>query len=132
MTTSTYKVGPGTLELGTGPLMVEAQFSNFVVQAAESVKSTDDLDLLDGSTLDGDANASFDWTATGNVVQDDLSDSGLVAWSWDEQGHRPTVYLRAPLRPRPPNLGHPATGPHFGGWGCENPGHVQHHLADRR
>ena len=94
MTTSTYKVGPGVLTLGDGPLAVEAQFSNVVVQAAENVASTDDLDLLDGSTLDGDANASYDWTMTGNVVQDDLADSGLVAWSWDNKGtDQPFVYI---------------------------------------
>jgi len=85
MATQSYKLGPGSLSLGAGPLAVEGQFSNVAVQAAENVKTTDDIDLLDGTTLDGDENASYAFTLTGTLVQD-LAAAGVIAWSWTNKG----------------------------------------------
>lgn len=85
MATRSYKVGPGTLELGAGPLAVEGQFSNVAVNWSEAVKTTDDIDLLDGSTLDGDENPSYAATLTGTLVQD-LAAAGVIEWSWTNKG----------------------------------------------
>jgi len=85
MATQSYKVGPGTLELGAGPLAVEGQFSNVAVNPSESIKSSDDIDLLDGTTLDGDEIPSYSFTITGDLVQD-LSAAGVIAWSWANKG----------------------------------------------
>ena len=85
MATESYKVGPGTLELGSGPLAVSGQFSEVTINPSESVKSSDDIDLLDGTTLDGDEIASYSFTLTGTLVQD-LSAAGVIAWSWSNKG----------------------------------------------
>jgi hypothetical protein len=85
MATESYKVGPGSLELGSGPLAVSGQFSDVSIQWSESVKTTDDIDLLDGTTLDGDENPSYSATITGSLVQD-LSTAGVIAWSWTNKG----------------------------------------------
>lgn len=93
MATESYKVGPGSLTLGSGPLAVSGQFSNVAVNASESVKTTDDIDLLDGSTLDGDENPSYSFNLTGNLVQD-LAAAGVIAWSWDNKGtEEPFVFI---------------------------------------
>jgi hypothetical protein len=85
MATRSYKVGPGTLELGDGPLAVAGQVSDFSVQWSENVKTTDDIDLLDGSTLDGDENPSYTASVTGTLVQD-LAAAGVIDWSWTNKG----------------------------------------------
>lgn len=85
MTTSYYKAGPGSLTLGSVPLDVSGQFSNVQVQYAENVTTGDDLDLLDGTSLAGDENATYKATLSGTLLQD-ISAAGVVAWSWDNKG----------------------------------------------
>lgn len=85
MTTTTYKLGPGTLHLGAGPLDVSGQMSNVQVNPSESVKSGDALDLLDGTTLAADDEATYAFTLSGTLLQD-ISAAGVVAWSWDNKG----------------------------------------------
>lgn len=85
MATNSYKVGPGVLTLGSGPLAVSGQFSEFSINWSEAVKTTDDIDLLDGTTLDGDENPSYSASASGTLVQD-LAAAGVVAWSWTNKG----------------------------------------------
>lgn len=85
MTTRSYKAGPGSLTLGSAPLDVSGQFSNFQVQYAESVTGGDDINLLDGTTLAGDEVASYKATVSGTLLQD-ISAAGVIAWSWANKG----------------------------------------------
>lgn len=85
--TKSYKMGPGTLTVGAGPLALEQQLANARVEWSESVSGgTDDLDLLNGNVLEGDdGTPSYAATLAGNLVQD-ISAAGAVAWSWANKG----------------------------------------------
>lgn len=86
MTVQSYKMGPGTLKLGTaGVLDTSCQVSAFRVTASEDVTSDDDLDLLCGEVLQGDETVDYSWEVTGTMVQD-LAAAGVVAWSWTNKG----------------------------------------------
>lgn len=85
--TDYYRVGPGTLTLGTGldEAEVSAQCSNARVTPSESVQSGDDIDLLDGSRLKGEDNVSYTFVLQGTMVQD-LVATGFLAYSWEHKG----------------------------------------------
>lgn len=87
MPTDSYKVGPGTLTLGTDPDDAEfsMQITSCRVEPTENVDSGDDLNLLDGSTLDGEDNVSYDYVLAGTAVQD-LATNGFVDYCWDNKG----------------------------------------------
>lgn len=87
MPTDSYKLGPGTLTLGTGLTEIECniQLTNARVVPTENVTEGDDLNLLDGSTLDGEDNVTYDYTLEGTVVQD-LVDTGVTAYTWEHKG----------------------------------------------
>jgi hypothetical protein len=112
--TQSYKLGPGSLTLGSGPLDVTAQITSCKVAASENVRTGDDLDLLDGNTLAGEESASYRFTISGNIVQD-LGVAGVIAWSWTNKGtEQPFVFVPSTdegrqvsgvLRPIPLDIG---------------------------
>lgn len=81
--TDSYKLGPGTLTLGTDPDDNEfsMQLTNCRVEPTES--ANDNLDLLDGTTLDGGADYTF--TLQGTAVQD-LVAEGFTDYTWQNMG----------------------------------------------
>jgi len=93
--TQFYKLGPGSLTVGTVPLDVTAQITACKVTASENVRTGDDLDLLDGTTLAGEESATYRFTISGNLVQD-LAAAGVVAWSWTNKGtEQPFTFIPA-------------------------------------
>jgi hypothetical protein len=80
-----YTMGPGSLELGAGPLVVSAQVAEFAVECTESVKKTDDQPMLSGDVKSYPDKVSHDWKATG-TLQQDLGAAGVVQYSWDNVG----------------------------------------------
>lgn len=86
MAISSYKMGPGTLKLGTGGTEdASAQVTRCVVSTAESVSSTDDVIVLTGETLDGEDTVSLDWTLSGALLQD-ITSAGLIEYTWTNAG----------------------------------------------
>lgn len=85
--TDSYKLGPGTLTLGTDPDEAEfaMQLTNCRVTPTENVDEGDDLNLLDGSTLQGEDNVTYDYVLQGTAVAD-LNDTGFTAYTWDNRG----------------------------------------------
>lgn len=85
--TDSYKLGPGTLTVGTGGGEIELniQLTNARVEPTENVDEGDDLNLLDGSTLDGEDNVTYDYVLAGTMVQD-LLDTGVTAYTWANAG----------------------------------------------
>lgn len=84
--TDSYKLGPGTLTLGDAPGdEFNMQLSNARVSPTENVDQGDDLNLLDGSTLQGEDNVTYDYVLQGTAVQD-LNDTGFSAYTWDNAG----------------------------------------------
>lgn len=82
---TTYKMGPGTLTLGAGPLQVAGQITNCRVESSENVSTGDDLNFLDGTTELGDEDATYRFTLAGTLAQD-ISAAGVVDWSWTNKG----------------------------------------------
>jgi hypothetical protein len=85
MTVQSYKLGPGTLTLGSAPLDVSAQVTAMKVEWSENVTSGEDLDLLSGDSLLGDQDATYRANLAGNLLQD-IAAAGVVDWSWTNKG----------------------------------------------
>lgn len=86
MTIQSYKMGPGTLKLGTaGALDVSCQVTSCRVAASENVDTDDDVDVLCGEVLKGDETVDYTWELSGTMLQD-LATAGVVAWSWTNKG----------------------------------------------
>jgi len=112
MTVKSYKVGPGTLTVGTAGTAKDftAQVTEMAVEWSEDVE--DGLPTLDGGELDGAAN--YTAVLTGTVVQD-ISDGGMVEWTWTNKGklfpftYTPSTEVGAAfagvVRVRPLNVG---------------------------
>jgi hypothetical protein len=85
--TDHYKLGPGTLTLGTAPDDEEfsMQLTVCAVEPSENVTEGDDLNLLDGTTLNGDDTATLSYVLSGTAVQD-LLDNGFTAYTWANKG----------------------------------------------
>lgn len=81
--TDSYRLGPGTLTLGGSEFNM--QLSNCRVDPTENVDSGDDLNLLDGSTLEGVDDATYSYVLAGTIVQD-LNDDGITAYTWANKG----------------------------------------------
>lgn len=80
-----YKVGPGSLKLGAGPLVVSAQMLSCSVVPSEKTKETDPVPVLSGEELPGSSSASLTWRLKGKILQD-LAAAGLVDYSWIHAG----------------------------------------------
>lgn len=87
MAIKSYKLGPGTLNLGvSGTLIaVSAQVRSMTIKAAEKVEKSDPIPVLSGEELEGDESVTYDWTITGTVLQD-IDVDGMVDWSWEHKG----------------------------------------------
>lgn len=79
------QLGPGTLELGDGPLDVSLQVTACKITPSENVTSTDPIKVLGGDQLAGSEDVSFTYVLEGTFLQDLLA-AGVVDWSWSNAG----------------------------------------------
>lgn len=86
MPINTTKLGPGTLTLGAGALEVNAQLTSCSVTPSENVDQSDDLKVLSGEVLAGDASATYSFVLEGTFLQDLGAVSSVVDWSWANMG----------------------------------------------
>jgi hypothetical protein len=86
MTILSYKLGPGSLSLGSSPLDVSAQVTKCTVEADEKVDTEDAVDVLSGEQLPEEETASYEFKMTATFIQDTLLDGGLVAYTWTNMG----------------------------------------------
>ena len=84
-----YKMGPGTLTLGTGPLDVSCQVVSCVVSCSENVDTGETVDVLCGEQLTDEDTITYSWTLEATFVQD-IAASASVAWSWTNKGTEQT------------------------------------------
>lgn len=85
MTINSYKVGPGTLTLGAGPLAVQGQVTECTFTTQEKVKETDAVYVLSGEELAGASSATVSSRLKGKMLQD-LAAAGVVDYSWTNNG----------------------------------------------
>lgn len=87
MPVKSYKLGPGTLELGTDPadLDFSAQVRSMLVRATERVTRVEPIPVLSGEELEGSEDVAFDYVLVGNVIQDPTVD-GMVDYTWERAG----------------------------------------------
>lgn len=85
MTVNAYKVGPGSLTLGAGPLAVAGQVTECTFTTTEKTKETDPIPVLSGEELAGSSSASTTSRLKGKMLQD-LDTGGVVAYSWTNNG----------------------------------------------
>lgn len=85
MTIQSFTQGPGTLELGAGPLDASAQVAEFAVECTENVKKKDPQTMLSGEVKTYPDTVTHEWKATG-VIQQELETAGLIAFSWANMG----------------------------------------------
>lgn len=86
MTILSYKLGPGTLKLGSGPLDASAQVTAIAVEPQEDVTNTDAIDVLSGEQLAAEEDASYSYKLTATFLQDTLAAAGLVDFTWQNAG----------------------------------------------
>lgn len=80
-----YKMGPGTLNLGAGPLAVSAQVASCQVTPSENVSEGEVIPVLSGDELREDDEVTYTFVLSGNVVQD-IDAAGFVAYTWENKG----------------------------------------------
>lgn len=86
MAINSYKMGPGTLKLGTGGTTdVSCQLTSCTVVPSENVESGEAIDVLCGETLEAEENVTFTYALEGNMVQD-IGAAGVVAYTWTNAG----------------------------------------------
>lgn len=85
MPINSYKLGPGTFELGVGPLAVAAQVTSMRVVPAEEVKTFDAVPVLSGDELPAEEDASVRFTLEGTFLQD-IAVAGVVDYTWSHSG----------------------------------------------
>jgi hypothetical protein len=80
------KLGPGTLTIGTvgSPLDFSGQAPSAAVTWDKD--SEDNVKVLSGATIGGDVTYTASLAVT--VYQDDLSDGGLVEYTWSHKGEQ--------------------------------------------
>lgn len=94
MTILSYKLGPGTLTIGAGPLDVSAQVTKVQVTPEENVETTDAIDVLSGEQLAEEEEASYKFKLEATFLQDTLATSGLIAYSYAHMGETvPFVFI---------------------------------------
>lgn len=85
MPIKSYKLGPGTLTIGAGPLAASAQVTALRVVPAEEVKSFDAIPVLSGDELPAEESASVRFTLEGTFLQD-ITVAGIVDYTWTHSG----------------------------------------------
>jgi hypothetical protein len=86
MTILSHKLGPGTLNLGSGPLDASGQCTAFAIEPEESVDAVDAIDVLSGEQLAAEETASYKYKAVATFLQDTLAVGGLVDYTWANAG----------------------------------------------
>lgn len=86
MTISSYVQGPGVLELGAGPLNVSPQVEKCTLKWNETVETTPRRPTLDGDAIPKEETPSYGAVLEVQFVQDNLSDSGVIAYSIEHMG----------------------------------------------
>lgn len=85
MPVDSYKLGPGVLTLGSGPLAVHQQLTAFRIVPSESVSTIDARKVLSGEELAAESTTTITYTVTGTFIQSLLA-AGVIAWSWTNAG----------------------------------------------
>lgn len=85
MAIQSYKLGPGTLLLGSAPLDISAQVTSCQVAATENVSTTEAVDVLSGLQLAAEEDVTFSYVISGNLLQA-LEAGGVVDWTWENAG----------------------------------------------
>lgn len=85
MPPTAIKLGPGQLELGSGPLEVNMQVLSCKVTPSENVTTTEGRKVLSGESTADTEDVDFSYVLEGSFLQD-LAAAGVVAWSWDNKG----------------------------------------------
>ena len=87
MPIGSYKMGPGTLTLGTGGdlLDVSLQVTNCRVEPAENVSRTDAIPVLGGDELPAEESADYTYRLRGTFLQD-LAAGAVCDWTWVHAG----------------------------------------------
>ena len=89
MTINSYKVGPGTFTIGSGPTAFSSQVRSMLVEASENVETEDDLPVLSGEVLEGEDTATLDWQLSGTFLQD-LATNGIIDYTWTNASEEQT------------------------------------------
>lgn len=85
MPINSYKLGPGTLTLGSGPLDVSAQVRACRVVPSENVETEEAVPVLTGEELPAEETATYTYTLEATLLQD-LAAAGVVDYSWTTRG----------------------------------------------
>lgn len=86
MPIASYKMGPGTLKLGTaGVKDVSTQVTACRVAASENVETEDGLVVLSDDEIPAEDTVTLEWALSGTFVQD-LASSGVVEYTWTNAG----------------------------------------------
>lgn len=85
MAIQSYKLGPGTLLLGSAPNDISAQVTNCRVEVTENVSTSDAVPVLSGEELAAEDDVTFSYALSGNVLQA-LEAGGVVDWTWENAG----------------------------------------------
>lgn len=86
MTIEAFRVGPGLLTFGAGPLNASSQAIKCAVEWEETVPSTETVDYLSGEQRTSTATPSYAAKLVATFQQDELSASGLIAYTWTNKG----------------------------------------------
>lgn len=87
MATDSYKLGPGTLKLGTGidQLAFEQQMTNTRLEPSENVDAGETFDLLDGGAVTDEDNVTYTYVLAGTALQD-LNTDGFTDYCYTNKG----------------------------------------------
>lgn len=83
-TATVRKLGPGTLTVGAPGTALDFSGRATAVTITWSVDNEDDTPTLDGGVIAGDR--TYTATLEATVYQDDLTDGGLIRYSWTNKG----------------------------------------------
>lgn len=81
-----HKLGPGSLEFGSGPLDASSQANKIEVQFEEAVETEEAIPMLSGEEQPEEETPSYKAKLVATFLQDTLADSGLIAYSWAHAG----------------------------------------------
>lgn len=93
MPIESYKLGPGTLTLDDGsPFDLSLQVTGCKIVPSENVQTADAVKVLGVDVATGrpaelaaEDSASYTYAISGQVLQD-ISATGIVQWTWDNEG----------------------------------------------
>lgn len=93
MPINSYKLGPGTLVLGSGPLDVSSQVTACTVVPSENTTTVDAIPVLSGEELPAEDTFDYSYELQVTFLQD-LAAAGVVDWSWTNKGtEQPVTFI---------------------------------------